>query len=677
MPFLGSDPTGNRRRRFGSALRALTLAAVLGATLTLAFELARIERLLAPFLTSNELSMERRMAMLHHVAFGAGTTVLVAALVLILARRAGRSPERIERLLWFLSPAMLLPAVPMVLANLAWRGKHGDLLVVVVALLLATEVLAFRSFQAIPAGVAAVWRGAAHHVPRWLHRHGPFLLVIAGALFYAGFMSFYTVRWHYKLETGNYDLSINNNLIYGALHGKFLFSPVTMPEDPAAYGAIHVKLGTYVLLPLYALYPRAETLYVIQSALLGLGALPLFAFARRHVSVWTAVAIAFAYLIYYPMHSVNFTECNYIPTATFFVLATAWALEARRWVWFTLAFLAASLMREDIPIGLAVMGAFYAISGRRPRMGILMAAISTAWFVYLRFFWMENKGEWWFPSMYKGLWSPGEQGFGSVIKTLASNPAFVLTRLVEEDRLYYLLHLFVPLAFLPARRWYLWAAFIPGLVLTLLATDYKPPTMFSFQYVMHWTPYLFLAIPAALAAIASRPDDGRGRARAATAAMLVSSVALQYNYGAFPARDGSVKGGYKIVEFSFTDEERRRYAALEDVMELIPKDASVAATENVGPHVSSRVMMYAARYGPYDAEYYLASMKELGLKQTRPKLKAALESKRYGVLFRKADFALMKRGYDTSGNAQLLADWFGKVDPPEVDEPDPPEGEGR
>lgn len=675
---LGGDPTGSGRERLGAALRVLSLATCLGAAVVLAFELASLGRSLGPFLSANELPLPRRMALLHHSLLGAATGALGAIALLAAVWRRRRGVETAERWSWWVSPALLLPALPIVTTSLAWRGKHENLLVITVALLLLVEVLVFRSAMAVPSVVRTAWRGAVHHTPRFLQRQGPLLFVLAGAVFYSVFMSYYTVQWHHKLETGNYDLSINNNLIYGALHGKFLHSPVTMPDDPGAYGAIHVKLGTYVLLPFYALFPRAESLFVIQATLLGMGALPLYGFARRHVSSWMAALIAGCYLLYYPMHGVTFTDCNYIPTATFFVLATVWALEERRWIWFGLAFLAACLMREDIPIGLAVVGAFFAASGRRPRMGLLMAVVATGWFVYLRFFWMDEKGEWWFPSMYKGLWSPGEEGFKSVIKTLLTNQAFVLHRLVEKDRLYYLLHLFVPLAFLPARRWYLWAAFLPGVVLTLLATDYKPPTMFSFQYVMHWTPYLFLAAPLALASIAARADAGPVRARAAAAAMLFASLALQYNYGAFPARDGSVKGGYKIIEFSFHEDERQRYADLLEVIRQIPPEASVAATENVGPHVSSRVTIYAARYGPHGADYYLASQRELGLKQTRPKLKEALESGRYGVLFRKADFALMKRGHETTGNEGLLADWFGKRVPVEdVDESAAPEDDDR
>jgi uncharacterized membrane protein len=259
--------------------------------------------------------------------------------------------------------------------------------------------------------------------------------------------------------------------------------------------------------------------------------------------------------------------------------------------------------------------------------------------------------------MYKTLWADGVKGYPSVIKTLISNPLFVLSKIVVERKIYYLIHLLLPLAFLPARRWYLWIAFLPGLLLTLLVTDYDPPTLFSFHYVMHWAPYVFLATPLALAAIAREGKLGLARMHAAAATMVCSSLVLTYNYGAFAARAGSLKGGYNYVEFTITDAERARFAQLETLMALIPRDASVAATETVGPHVSSRVNMYAMRTGPHGAEYILGSGKELKISHTRETMKAAIESGEYGVLKRVGEFALLKRGLDPSQNAQLLSDW--------------------
>src|SRR5690606_22515942 len=125
-----------------------------------------------------------------------------------------------------------------------------------------------------------------------------------------------------------------------------------------------------------------------------------------------------------------------------------------RWVWFGFLFVATLLMREDVPIGLAVIGTFLLLTGHRPVAGLIMAAVSTVWFLYLRFYLMDTITEWWFPKMYKDLWSPGEEGFGSVIKTLLSNPIFTLKHIVTETKIVYLAHLLVPILLLPARRWY-------------------------------------------------------------------------------------------------------------------------------------------------------------------------------------------------------------------------------
>jgi uncharacterized membrane protein len=522
----------------------------------------------------------------------------------------------------------------------------------------------------------------AEQVPAVVQRRGPAILVVSGVVFYVAFFSFYLLRWHYKLRTGNFDLSINNNLMYGGLHGHFLESPVVFPQDPGKYLANHAKFGGYLFLPLYALYPRAETLLVLQSTLIGVSALPLWGFARRHLSPWMACTVVLAYLAYYPMHGASFSEFQYVPIAGFFVLTTVWAAETRRWVVFGIAFVAGILMREDIPIGMAVVGGFMLLSGYRPVPGLIMASLS--YFLVLRFHVMEEAGSWWFPNMYKELWADGEKGFRSVIKTLLSNPLYVLSKVLVEKKLLYLLHLLVPLAFLPARRWYLWAAFVPGALLTLLVTNYDPPVTFSFHYVMHWVPYLFLAAVLALKAIGERPDFGPDRRRAAAAAMIGASLVLSYNYGAFAQRTGSFRGGFHKIDFELTDEERRRHADLQSLIAMIPKDAPVAATEKLGPHLSSRVKMYTMRHGPQNADYALASSRELKLSRTKPNLLEALRSGKYGVLKRVGDMALLKRGHDTSQNERLIRDWRlvdTRRTAPERKEPEPepktPEDEGE
>jgi uncharacterized membrane protein len=644
--------------RWGIGSRVLAVSALLGAALIVWWQFAFRSRWVNEFLQNNTLdSPDQRMTLVWGFMAGLALGGAIGAGILAWLWRQRLSWQLAEEWTWFLAPLIALPILPIVFRFRPWQNRYEDLLLVVLVGSLFLETLLVRALSSVPFVVQEWWDGIGEQIPARFKIKGPLALVLVGAACYALFMSFYLVRWHFKLRTHNFDLSINNNLIFGGLHGKILESTVVFPTEPGKYLANHAKYGTYLFLPIYALWPKPETLLVLQSVLLGACALPLYGFARRHVSQWMAVAIVLAFLCYYPMHCANFSEFQNVPIAAFFIFLLVWAAETRRWVVCGIATGAALLLREDIPIGVAVVGGFLLLTGYRSLPGLVIAVVALTYFVYLRFHVMDDAGEWWYPNMYKDLWADGEKGYGSVIKTLITNPLFVLSKIVVEKKLVYLLHLLVPIAFLPARRWYLWAAFVPGILLTLLVTNYDPPTLFSFHYVMHWAPYLFLATPLALEALGKSLDSGLPRMRAAATTMVCASLVLTYNYGAFSRRPSSFKGGYNFIDFDWSAAESERYDKLMSLAALIPKDASVAATETIGPHVSSRVKMFTMRQGPHNADYILASSKELKLSRTRPTLKAAIESNQYGVVKRVGEFALFKRGADPGQNKQLVSDW--------------------
>lgn len=653
-PKPNRDPQ-ERDARLTHGSRIVVIAALLGGAIAFWTQLAFRSPWLDEFLTDNTLEPGQRNVLILAVVLGTLVGGLAGAGAMVWQVRRRQPLALVEQWAWFLCPLLMLPLVPVVFRAKVWQGRHDVLLPSLLLLLLVFEQLVHRSLQNVPAQVVAYFSEAVSQVPRKLRERGPLVIVVAAAAAYAAFFIFYTLRWHYKLRTGNYDLSINNNLMYGGLEGHFLESTVVFPKDPPKYLANHAKFGAYLFLPIYALFPRAETLLVIQSLFVGFGAVPLFAFARRHLSDWMAALVALAYLSYYPLHGASFSEFQAIPVAAFFVFTVAWATDVGRYRVAAAALVIAVLMREDVSIGLAVLGGFFLLSGYRPLPGLLIAAFAGSYFLLLRFYVMDTAGSWWFPNMYKELWADEEKGFRSVIKTMITNPTFTLSKLIVEKKLYYMLHLLLPLAFLPARRWYLWLAFLPGLLLTLLVTNYDPPITYSFHYVMHWAPYLFMAAVIALAAY--RREIGVPRYRAAASAMIAATIVLSYNYGAFPRREGSFKAGFSRIEFSYSEAEAARYERLKDLAAVIPPDAPVAATEKVGPHLSSRRLMYTMRNGPQTAEWIVASSRELKLSKTRPMLREALESGTFGVVRRSGDFALMKRGHATDANAKLILDW--------------------
>jgi hypothetical protein len=269
---------------------------------------------------------------------------------------------------------------------------------------------------------------------------------------------------------------------------------------------------------------------------------------------------------------------------------------------------------------------------------------------------MNDAGSWWFPNMYEDLWAAPEKGFQGVIKTLVSNPAYTLKHIFVEKKFWYLLHMLVPLAFLPTRRWWAFASFVPGAILTLLVTDYDPPITFSLQYVMHFAPYTFLASALVLSAMRGE-KSGIHQARGAFAAMCLASLALTYNYGAFSLRDKALSSGYHKITFSFTEKERKTLADVRRLVASIPPRASVAATERVGAHLSSRYAFYTLRRGSHGAEYIVARESELRLDRTKDSVKKALTSNEYGVAGRFGEFVVLRKGADPKQNDALIEEW--------------------
>ena len=72
----------------------------------------------------------------------------------------------------------------------------------------------------------------------------------------------------------------------------------------------------------------------------------------------------------------------------------------RRWVT-VLSVLVVYAIREDTALGVAFFGLFLLVTGWRPRVGFILAATASVWFVLVRFVIMPLAGPWFFANLYK------------------------------------------------------------------------------------------------------------------------------------------------------------------------------------------------------------------------------------------------------------------------------------
>jgi hypothetical protein len=330
---------------------------------------------------------------------------------------------------------------------------------------------------------------------------------------------------------------------------------------------------------------------------------------------------------------------------------------------------------------LVVIGAFLVLTGARPRAGLLVAAVGAVYFVIVKLIVMPHflGGTTAYVHQYKDLLPQGESGFGGVLKTVFGNPGYTATTMLEKDKVLYLLQIMAPLAFFPWRRPIGLLCTLPGFFFTMLGTKYPWLTRLGFQYTAYWTSFLFLAVVANLRwlnqiettadrvgergvsprePVAGRVGPSQGppvNSRAWKVAMVGATLITCYQLGPVFQQNTSW-AGFLPLRVDIRPSDKMRHDDLYTLIGQIPGDASVAASEMLVAHVSSRKNAHTLMYGTFDADYLLARTPPGGADLEH--LVAALRSGKYGLVAEKGIFALFRRGAP-SETAEAYLDRIG------------------
>jgi uncharacterized membrane protein len=622
---------------------SLALLAVAGASFGL---FCAIEQLTAPeiaaFVSSNKVPAGERRRLL--VAFAVGLVVAPALGALSVLGCGPRAVGLLRRIADLASPLAVSALVPSLLSYQAWHQKPLYYLLQLVVFVAALEFTLRRSVAAVPPLFADALGRAT--LGRRLRGRGPLLVVLIAAAAYAAFAAYYTLLTHRRFCTASFDLGINVNWMYNALHGQPFRCTVLYGPNGGNFIANHAILASYFLwLPFYALKPGGEVFLIYQAVMMAFAAVPLYLFATTQLSRRSAAVVALAYLLYAPMHGPNFYDFHELPIAVFFHFSLYYAIAKRRYALAWAAVVVIFLIREDTPVGLAMLGTFLLLSGVRPRFGLALAVASVAWFITIKFIIMPAAGTWWFANIYKELMPEGEASYAGIIKTLVTDPAFVVRSLWSNEKIIYFLHLFAPLALLPARRAGLLFLAAPGFFFTLLTTGYAPTLSIAFQYTTHWIPYLFAATVLALRRLGEGPGGGE-RQRAALVTMGAAVCLHSYVFGAVLQQKTFV-GGFQKIEFSMTPAEEQRYREFKQLAALIPESASVTSTEGENPHLAARKTAYSLRMYQGDSDYLLLHKPQV-TGGSFDLVKQAFARNKYGLVARSGqNYFLFKKDHES------------------------------
>lgn len=474
--------------------RALLLLAAEGFSIGLGLAFLTFGGALPEYMTANTLSPAGRRTLLLDGVCGVGVLVVSALAIAIVQRRRSAIPRTCLRVARRLGPTGVVGFLPLLLERNAWGEKLelAFLSLTLVAIVCLELGLVTWLDEGPVIAVLRVTRWMRDRVERaverrpWLANIVPIFVVFVAAAVFSVSVALLSSGMG---PTGRSSpiTKIESTFLRNLIHGGSLLAA---PGAPALER--HLSPFAFLLALAHAAAPHPGTLIVIQSALLGFTAVPLYLLARLRLSRASSAVLALAYLGYGPLLGSAVEGFHYISLSGFFLLWALYALDTSRHVLAAVAILLTLSVHEDAALLLACGGAFLLVSGRRPVAATIAAVVGSAYFALAKGLMLAHAGSPGTSALAHGLVPAGESGFSGIVAAILGNPWFTTSKLDEAPKLAYLLEIFVPLALSPLRSGKAVLLLVPGVLFTLLYSAYPAAISIRSHFVAYWTPLVFV-----------------------------------------------------------------------------------------------------------------------------------------------------------------------------------------
>jgi uncharacterized membrane protein len=252
------------------------------------------------------------------------------------------------------------------------------------------------------------------------------------------YFSFTTVQIHRGIGTSAYDFGLYDQGIWLLSQGK---TPFVTLMGRNLFGD-HTSFILLPLVPLMWMFSSTSLLFVVQTLAIASGAIPIYAFARKHLES-DALGCVFActYLLYPAVSWTNVENFHPDSFLGVFIATALWAAFNRKWRWYVGAVLLALMVKEDVVLVVAPIGVWVALR-RDVRIGVatVIGSIGAALICFLLV--IRNLTG----TAFRNSWRIPFGGFGGLVKTALTSPRALLQHLTSDGRLTYLLQMLSPTA---------------------------------------------------------------------------------------------------------------------------------------------------------------------------------------------------------------------------------------
>ena len=411
----------------------------------------------------------------------------------------------------------------------------------------------------------------------------------AAAVLFFLLVGLWTACRVFSFSTPTFDFGIFAQMFHSM---KTTGLPITTVErdGPLSHFAVHVSPVYYLLLPFYCIVPHPATLQVLQAAVLAGAVIPLWKLGKHHNLHPGLRFLLCLLLLLYPAYaggtSYDIHENAFL---TPLLLWLFYGIDRKSSIITAVAALLTLGVKEDAAVYVAVVALYLLLRsalasdkkwGLIAGSALMVAAIG--WFVAVTGY-LATSGDGVMTYRYDNFMYDDSDSLITVIKAVLLRPMKAVFECVDAQKLQFIGLTMGALIFLPlmTRRYERLVLLIPYLLVNLM-TDYKYQFDIFFQYTYGSTACLIYLVLVNLADW--RKDLYR---------LIALGLAAAVSFGCFWSQ--IIPKAVRYPQYCRTY--AGYYDALREVLDVIPEDASAAATTYYTTYLSQRDVLYDVRYG--------------------------------------------------------------------------------
>lgn len=467
------------------------------------------------------------------------------------------------------------------------------------------------------------------------NRKHEFILGILIVIYVAYFTTAAFLK-HDNFYTGRYDLGNMDQTVWNTINGR-IFQTSSDLGTTISRLAYHADFMLILLSPLYLLWSSPKTLLLIQTIVLASGAIFIYLIARDALkNKWFALIFGFLFLVNPLLQYTNLYDFHAVALATTLLLAAFYFLIKKKYFLLTIFLILSGITKEQVWVIASIFGfpLLFQKSKKVKIFGFSLFIISLIIFYFLvSYIIPQSLGRQHFALAYYSDFGNSPQ---QIIFNMLLSPQKFLSTIFDTGRLLYLKQLFLPVGFVSLLSPVYLIFAVPDLLINLFSNNSGLRQVY-YQYSANITPFIFISSIFAVKKIMKRfPKISKIYI---AIYLLFFTLLSAYLIGPLPgARNPSIDMFIKP---------QKNKGAIGKILLKIPEKYSVAATNNLGAHLSHRETIYTIPIGIDKADVVVFLLNDIFAQPSLDAQKKMAEdlkkNKNFILVIEKDDFVAFKK----------------------------------